>query len=71
MTKHALGLPQGSIRAVLALLLTGGVTYICIATNNLEVLSGLAGAAIGYYFSKSQPHIIEKTVEPLKVENAT
>jgi hypothetical protein len=51
--EQPLGLPQGSVRAILTLMLVGA----CIAAAFLNkdafsVLSPLAGAGIGYYFSK-------------------
>lgn len=49
---EAFWLPKGSIRALLALTVVGGVTYLCLVTQNIEILSGLAGAGIGFYFSK-------------------
>lgn len=50
--ENAWYLPKGSIRALLAGALTLSIVYLCIKTSNVEVLAGLAGAAIGYYFNK-------------------
>ena len=47
---EAFWLPKGSIRAIMALVLIGAVTYLSIYLKNMDFISSLAGAAIGYYF---------------------
>lgn len=58
MKQHSsLWLPPGSVRALLAFGLIGGVivgAFLDMAEGKFTALVGLAGAAIGYYFgSKS------------------
>lgn len=50
---EALWLPKGSVRAVIAITLIGAAIYLSIALKDLTFLGGLAGAAVGYYFSKT------------------
>lgn len=52
-----LGLPRGSVRAILALLLVGSVVVfagVSMVTGNAapESMIGLAGMVVGYYFAK-------------------
>ena len=50
---HALGLPPSSVRALLAIMLVGGVlaaAFYDMPEGKFAALVGLAGAAIGYYF---------------------
>ncbi len=65
MTKHAFGLPEGTVRAILAIILTAGTTYACVITGKLEALVGLAGVAITFYFNKdkvSKPEPLPKDI---------
>lgn len=46
-----LGLPRGSIRALLALMIVATALYIVATTGNLpEILIGLVGVVVGWYF---------------------
>ena len=51
---HALGLPQGSVRAILALAFVS--TLICSAVEGVEIVElpdwavGIVGAIVGFYF---------------------
>ena len=45
-----LWLPPGTVRAILAILLTGAVVFLAIKTESLDVLTGMAGMALGYYY---------------------
>lgn len=58
-----LWLPEGSIRALVTLMLIGTVCILCVANithdidkdkfhASLAILEGLAGAAFGYYFNQ-------------------
>lgn len=52
MTNEPLGLPRGSVRAVLAILVTAGflASVLLEVQNGTEVLAGMTGAVITYYF---------------------
>ena len=53
-----LGLPPGTVRALIALSLTAAVEIGALMTlddAHLSILTGLAGTAIGYYFAKAAP----------------
>jgi hypothetical protein len=55
--KQALGLPIGSVRAILAIMLTGaaiGATFY-FGGSMPEGLSTLAGVTITFYFQRSRP----------------
>lgn len=51
---EAFGLPQGTVRATLALLLVGAlvaaIVYYDVNAEGITLLSTLAGSALGYYF---------------------
>lgn len=52
---QALGLPPGSIRAILAAILVSSVVYTAIVKGIVpETLSTLAGMAIVFYFQKGK-----------------
>lgn len=51
--KHALWLPEGSIRAVLALVLTAAAVvsvFKAVSPEGMAALFGAAGAAWGFYY---------------------
>ena len=54
--KHeAFGLPSGTVRAALALILVGGLLaalFLELSGEAVTVLAGLAGSATGFYFGK-------------------
>ena len=52
--ENPLWLPKGSIRAVLALGVVSGYSYLCVATNNLEALGLVAVMIIQNYFQKKE-----------------
>ena len=55
-SKQALGLPAGSIRAILSLMLIGTVCALTfLGVLDPTILGGLAGAAIGFYFGQKSP----------------
>lgn len=45
-----LGLPKGSVRAVLTLILVGSMIYATLQGITNELLSGFTGMALTYYF---------------------
>ena len=48
-------LPKTDVQGVLALILTGAIVYMSvIGTMPSEILAGLGGVAIGYYFSSKE-----------------
>lgn len=53
MKTTPLGLPAGTVRAILAFVLVGAlmVAYF-LQLPKVEVLSGLAGMALGFYFGQ-------------------
>ena len=53
--KLPLGLPQGSVRAIIAILLTLSlVGYLMIYKEVAEPILGVVGIVIGYYFGVRQ-----------------
>jgi hypothetical protein len=53
MEKSSLGLPQGSVRAILALGVTGvALTTIIINGEIPQSLAGILGSVLGFYFAK-------------------
>ena len=58
MTKYPLGLPKGSVRAILAILLVLGlIVYAIIYQSVLDVLAVLVSTAVGYYFGLRTPKL--------------
>ena len=53
---HALFLPPGSVRAILALMLVGALITLAIMhpETGIAAITGVAGTALGYYFGKGQ-----------------
>lgn len=52
---QALGLPPGSVRAILAILLTAGLigaVFAGLPDGQIAVISGAAGIALGGYFGR-------------------
>ena len=49
---NPLWLPKGSVRAVLALGVVGGYSYLCVTTSNLEALGLVAVMVMQNYFQK-------------------
>ena len=55
MTEEPLWLPKGSVRAIVALGLTGGAIYSLVTGNNVpEWYITAVGSVIGYYFATRQ-----------------
>ena len=55
--KEALGLPPGSVRALLAIMLEAGLlaaVFVGVAEGHLAVLSGLAGMVVQAYFQRQK-----------------
>ncbi len=51
--KHALWMPEGSVRAIGFFALVGAVVYYANGTEQaLAIISGLAGAAMGFYYGQ-------------------
>lgn len=51
--QEAFGLPAGTVRATIALVLVGGLLaalFMELDGEALTVLAGLAGSAVGFYF---------------------
>jgi hypothetical protein len=72
MDKRApLGLPEGTIRAIIAVLVVGGcVAYLLIYKTLPESLVGIAGIVIGYYFGTRQGEAIGQAKEAVRcIEN--
>ena len=51
-SKNPLWLPKGSVRAVLALGVVSGYSYLCVVSGNLEALGLVAVMIIQNYFNK-------------------
>ena len=51
--KNPLFMPEGSVRAILAIILVGGTLYATIAgiASGTEVLYTLTGGALAHYFN--------------------
>lgn len=55
MTQFAFGLPKRTVRGALALALVGAVIYLAITTGEVPAALGtLAGAAVTFYFHRSE-----------------
>ena len=55
MEKGALGLATGSVRAILAISITGVVLYIAITKGTIpDALTGILGSVLGFYFAAGQ-----------------
>ncbi len=51
MIKYPLGLPAGSVRALLALIIVAAtLIYYCLWRDIPQALLGVLGVVIGYYF---------------------
>jgi len=51
-SKNPLWLPKGSVRAILALGVVSGYSYLCVTTSNLEALGLVAVLVMQNYFNK-------------------
>lgn len=72
MTKHALGLPENSVKAILAIIITIGFFFGCYMeweTGILAMILGLDTLVIKEYFSKQKSTDIH-TVEEKKPDAA-
>ena len=59
---EALGLPPGSVRAILALTLVAATIVLTITTGKVPPeLAVMASMAVGSYFQKSQPALNGKS----------
>lgn len=46
-----LGLPRGSVRAILAIMIVAATLYMVAATGVMpQALTGMAGVVVGWYF---------------------
>jgi len=55
MTKYPLGLPEGSVRAILAIVvIVSTLVYVLIYKQFIGELTTLAGLVLGYYFGSRQ-----------------
>ena len=55
-SKYPWWLPNGSIRAVLAMSIVGAFIYVCITTDNTEALAAIAVmVAKDYFQSRDRP----------------
>jgi len=53
MKKYPLGLPKGSVRAILAIVFAVGLVIgLILKLEKIEVLITLASTIVGYYFSE-------------------
>jgi len=51
MSQYPLGLPRGSVRAIIALtVIVGCLAYIVLYRDFPQALNALLGVVIGYYF---------------------
>ncbi len=61
MEKSSLGLPAGSVRAILALAISGVALATVILNGELpSSLTGIWGSVIAYYFASKQQKTITK-----------
>lgn len=58
--KHPLGLPPGSVRAILALMVVGGWLGSKIWGADIAGIDALAGAVVAYYFKTRESQTNEK-----------
>jgi hypothetical protein len=73
MFNEPLGLPQGSIRAIITLVLLFSVLLLAILGRESEVFISLASTAVGYYFGTravEQVHQPRDESEPLTSASA-
>lgn len=56
MINAPLGLPAGSVRAILALMVVGGWIGAAIWNHPMPGVDALAGAVVAYYFKSREGH---------------
>jgi len=62
--KPPIGLPEGTVRAIIAVLIVAGtITYLIVYKNLSESLVGIAGIVVGYYFGARQGEAIGQAKE--------
>lgn len=54
ISKYPLGLPEGSVRAVMAMSILGVFLYFCIKTGNTEALVAIAVMVSKDYFQSRE-----------------
>ncbi len=63
-SKGPLGLPEGTVRAILAILIVAGtIAYLIVYKNLPEALVGIAGIIVGHYFGTRQGETIGQAKE--------
>jgi len=55
--KQPLWMPQGSVRAILAIVLVGAFIALAFLGRSLEAMTGIVGAVVGWYFAKTDPNV--------------
>lgn len=62
--KPPIGLPEGTVRAIIAVLIVAGtITYLIVYKNLSESLVGITGIVVGYYFGARQGEAIGQAKE--------
>ncbi len=54
MTNKAFGLPEGTVRGILAIIALISLCYLCIIMQNLVVLVGVVNTIVVFYFIKDK-----------------
>lgn len=52
MKNEPLGLPKGSVRAIIALSLVGAAIFVSVTGIDSDLLAGLSGMSVAFYFKK-------------------